>query len=119
MLERVDRVQLAVRDRDAAAGTYAHVLGAVRVREDRVAALNAHRTVVQAGESEFELLEPAGDGPVAAFLARRGEGLYAAGFSTRDVQALAARLDAEDVRYTPEGDQLFIGGDQTFGMPVV
>lgn len=119
MLQRVDRVQLAVRDREAAAETFAHVLGAVRVRQDRVAALAARRTVLQAGESAFELLEPEGDGPVAAFVERWGEGLYAAGFSTADVQALAARFDAEGVRYTAEGDQLFIRGDQTFGMPAV
>jgi catechol 2,3-dioxygenase-like lactoylglutathione lyase family enzyme len=119
MLERVDRVQLAVRDRDAAAETCSHILGAVKIREDRVAALHARRTVVQAGESEFELLEPDGDGPVAAFMARWGEGLYAAGFSTGDMSALAARLDAEKVRYTTEGGQLFIAADQTFGMPVV
>ncbi|HXF50918.1 MAG TPA: VOC family protein [Dehalococcoidia bacterium] len=119
MLQRVDRVQLAVRDREAAAETFAHVLGAVRVRQDRVSALTARRTVLQAGESEFELLEPEGDGSVANFVERWGEGLYAAGFSTADVQALAARFDAEGVWYAAEGDQLFIGGDQTFGMPVV
>ncbi len=119
MLERVDRVQLAVRDRTAAADTYASLLGAVTVREDRVSALNVRRTVLQAGESEFELLEPIGAGAVAAFIERWGEGLFAAGFSTADIDALAARLDAERVRYTSEGDQLFVSGDQTFGMPVV
>ncbi len=119
MLQRVDRVQLAVRDREAAAETFAHVLGAVRVRQDRVAALAARRTVLQAGESEFELLEPEGEGPVPAFVERWGEGLYAAGFSTANVQALAARFDAEGVRYAAEGDQLFIAGDQSFGMPAV
>lgn len=119
MLERVDRVQLAVRDRGLAADTYAHVLGAVRVRDDRIAALRARRAVLQAGESEFELLEPESDGPVAAFVERWGEGLFAAGFSTLNVEALAARLDREGVRYAAEGDQLYIAGDQTFGMPVV
>lgn len=119
MLERVDRVQLAVRDRNAAADTYAHVLGAVTVREDRVHVLRVRRTVLQAGESEFELLEPEGEGPVAAFLERWGEGLYAAGFSTPDLGAMVARLDAEGVRYVSEGSQLFVAADQTFGMPVV
>lgn len=117
MLERVDRVQLAVCDRARAAETYAYVLGAVKVREDRVAALGAARTVVRAGESEFELLEPTGDGPVAAFLERWGEGLFGAGFSTGDVSALAVRLDAAGVRFTAEGGQLFIPGSETFGMP--
>jgi len=58
MLQRVDRMQLAVRDRAAAADTFQDILGARQVREDAVRLLSAHRTVVQAGESEFELLEP-------------------------------------------------------------
>src|SRR3990172_9048853 len=109
MLQRVDRMQLAVRDREAAAGTFAEILGAEKVREDSVKALKAHRTVVQAGESEFELLQPAGDGPVAQYLEERPEGIFAAGFSTADPDAQARLLDAKGVRYEQEGGQLFIG----------
>ena len=72
MLQRVDRMQLAVRDRAIAADTLAEVLGAERVQEDDLRLFNATRTVVQAGESEFELLEPAADGPVASHLERWG-----------------------------------------------
>ena len=119
MLQRVDRMQLAVRDREAAAGTFAEVLGAEKVREDSVNALKARRTVMQAGESEFELLQPAGDGPVAQYLEERPEGIFAAGFSTADPEALGRHLNANGVRYQEEGGQLFIGPDQTRGMRTV
>lgn len=119
MLEHVDRMQLAVKDRAAAVETYAAVFGAKQVREDEVRALGAKRAVVQAGRSEFEFLEPAGEGPVRAYLERWGEGLFAAGVSTRDVDALARRLDGKGVRYTAEGGQLFIAPDQTPGLPMV
>ncbi len=119
MLEHVDRVQLAVRDRDAASGTLATAFGAQRRHEDEVAALAARRTTVQAGSSEFELLEPLGDGPVAAYLEAWGEGLLAAGFSTNDLDALARRLDAKGVRYAIEREQLFIAPDQTPGLRMV
>ncbi len=119
MLERVDRLQLAVRDRSEAVGTFRDILGAQEVRQDRVTALNADRTVMQAGECEFELLQPAGDGPVARYLERWHEGIYAAGFSTRDVSAVARRLNDAGVVFQQEGGQLFIDADQTRGMPTV
>lgn len=119
MLQRVDRMQLAVRDREEAARTFAAVLGARKDREDAVRAYAARRTVVQAGESEFELLEPAGAGPVAEHLERWGEGIFAAGFSTVDVSSLAAHLEREGVRFQEEAGQLFIPPEQTRGMRTV
>lgn len=119
MLEHVDRVQLAVRDRAAAAQTFIDVFDAQPTNDDEVRALAARRRVVHAGTSEFELLEPAGAGPVQAYLDHWGEGLFAAGFSTKDVNALAARLSSKGVRYTAEGGQLFIAPDQTPGLRMV
>jgi len=119
MLEHVDRMQIAVTDRAAAAQTYIDAFGAVVVRDDEVRALGAKRRVVHAGTSEFELLEPSGDGPVRDYVSAWGEGLFAAGFSTNDVDALARRLDAKGVAYTAEGGQLHIAPDQTPGLRMV
>lgn len=119
MLKRVDRMLLAVRDREAAADAFCDILGAERVREDASRLLGARRTVVQAGISEFELLEPAGEGPVASHLEERPEGILAAGFSTADVSALADRLSQKGIAYSEEGGRLFIAADQTPGMNVV
>jgi len=119
MLEHVDRMQLAVRDRGQAARTFIDAFAAEEADDDEVPALNARRRTVRAGTSAFELLEPAGDGPVADYIARWGEGLFAAGFSTRDVDALAKRLDAKGVRYATAGEQLLIAPDQTPGLRMV
>ncbi len=119
MLEHVDRVQFAVKDRAAAAQTFVDVFGAEDVSDDQVRALGAKRRTVHAGTSEFELLEPSGDGPVKEFLSAWGEGLFAAGFSTNDVQALASRLTSKGVKFTDEGGQLFIAPDQTPGLRMV
>ena len=89
------------------------------MHDDEVKHLNAKRRVVHAGTSEFELLEPAGDGPVAEYLEQWGEGLFAAGFSTNDVNALAQRLSSKDMQYTEERGQLFIAPDQTPGLRMV
>ena len=63
MLERVDRMQIAVRDRARAAETFATLLGAQTDRETHSDHLGARRTIMRIGESELELCEPAGPGP--------------------------------------------------------
>jgi hypothetical protein len=88
MLERVDRVQLVVKDRQAAARTFGDLLGAQAVREEPSGYLGAARLVLARGSSEVELCEPSGPGPVAEHLDSQGEGLMTAGFSTGDLAAL-------------------------------
>lgn len=119
MLERCDRVQLAVIDRKAASDRFAELLGAEVVREAPSPLLRAIRTIVGLGEREVELCEPDGAGYTAEFLARRGEGLLAAGYSTPDVDRLARRFDGLAVAYQHDGDQLHVGPPATFGFPMV
>ena len=119
MLERVDRVQLVVKDRQAAARTFAEVLGAQPVREAPSAYLGAARLVLALGSSEVELCEPSGPGPAAEHLSAQGEGLMTAGFSTRDMAALQANLDRHGCRFTSEGAQVYLEPSETLGMRVV
>ena len=119
MLERVDRMQLAVRDGAEAARSFGAILGAEKVREDELALYAAKRTVVQAGDSEFELLEPTGAGPVADHIEQWREGIFAAGFSTNDLLGVSKSMSEAGIAYRDEGGQLFIEGDQTRGMRMV
>lgn len=120
MLDRVDRVQLAVLDRAVAAATFADILGAKTVSEDSLdSPYHCKRIVVQAGDSEFELLEPAGEGPVADHLNRWGEGIFSAGFATSDLPGLARGMQDTGLHFTYQGHQVFIEPDQTRGMRTV
>jgi hypothetical protein len=120
MLDRVDRILLAVHDRSIAATTFADVLGAEQVREDELQhPYSARRAVVQAGDSEFELLEPAGEGAVAEHLERWGEGIFAAGFSCPDMEDVARGMSDTGMHFTYQGSQVFIEPDQTRGMRTV
>ncbi len=119
MLERVDRVQLAVRDRHAAAKTFADLLGAALVGETPSAHLNARRSILRLGESELELCEPGGAGPVHEHLERWGEGLLAAGFAVRDMTDLHARLAEEGVEFAEDGAQTYLEPTATAGMRAV
>ena len=119
MLKYVDRMLLAVRDREVAADTFSAILGAERVRDETSKLLAARRTVVQAGISEFELLEPDGEGPVATHLERWGEGILGVGFSTTDLSALGRRLSERGITHSEEDGRLFIASDQTPGMNIL
>jgi len=119
MLTRVDRVQIAVSDRETAEVTFRDLLGAEKLRDDRCELLGARRTVVQAGISEFELLQPDGEGLVRQHLDAWGEGLFAAGFSTPDLSALSKRLSSKGVLWRDEAQQVYIEPTQTPGMRMV
>lgn len=119
MLKYVDRMLLAVRDRAAAADTFCAILGAERVRDETSKLLAARRTVVQAGISEFDLLEPDGEGPVATHLERWGEGILGTGFSTTDLSTLGHRLSERGITHSEEDGRLFIDSGQTQGMNIL
>jgi len=119
MLERVDRIQMAVAEAGPAARQFQDILGAEIVREDESAYLNARRTILALGASEVELCAPRGAGVVRAHLDRWGPGLLTAGFSVASVAALRAHLISEDVAFTKEGDQTYLEPGETVGMRVV
>src|SRR6476660_6408129 len=108
MLAAVDRVQLAVPDRRAAAAPFARLLDATLTAEDAVAPLGARRTTLAAGHAAIELLEPDGAGPVADHLAAAGPGLFAAGFAADDFEGLRHRLIARRTDFAEADGQLFL-----------
>ena len=116
MLTYLDRIQLAVHDRAKATETFRDLLGAEVSKEDGVKLLGARRTVVQAGISEFELLQPDGDGLVQQHLDQWGEGIFAAGFSSPTPSALCSRLTDHNVTWREDAHPVFIEPDQTPGL---
>ena len=119
MLERVDRVLLAVKDRAAAAKNFANLLGAEITGERPSRHLAATRTIMAMGESEVELCQPTGEGPISRHLERWGEGLYAGGLAATNLERLQAHLDSLKVRRSVEDGQVFLDPAESFGMPLV
>ena len=120
MLERVDRMLLAVTDRRAAADTFGRLLGAEVAGEHRDDRLGAAVTVLAVGESELELCEPEGVGAAADFVGRFGEGLLGVGCSTTDPAGLARRVEGQGVAvHRLAGDRFAVDGDALFGVPLV
>jgi hypothetical protein len=105
MLTRIDRIQMAVPDRRAAAAGWLALLRAEPAGEGRVACLGARRSRYRLGRGWVELLEPDGAGPVADALAQRGPHLFAAGAATRDLEALVAHLRTQGLEPALEDGQ--------------
>jgi hypothetical protein len=119
MLDRCDRLQIAVADRRRAARTFMALLGAEPAREAASAHLAARITVLALGESEIELCQPDGDGRTQDHLDHHGEGLMRAGYSTPDIDRLAAHLEQQDAAPIREDGRLFVGPPATPGLPMV
>lgn len=119
MLDRVDRMVLAVTDRERATETFCRLFGARFERDAASQTLTAQRSIVRIGESELELCQPTGPGRTQAHLDRWGEGLMAAGYASTRLPALLDRLTAKQVAFERDGEQAFIPASSTFGFPMM
>ena len=119
MLDRCDRVQIAVHDAAKAAQRFGQLLGCAVARRDHSRHLGAKRTILAVGESEFELCEADGAGLTQDFLARRGEGLMTAGYCTADLDSMVKRWEGLGVAYDRDAEQLYLAPETTFGLPIV
>lgn len=106
--QAVDHVAIAVADADAAARTFASLLG-YAVTGDEVVRAAGVRLVYLSGATDadvtqLQLVQPLGPGPVAEFLASHGEGLHHVCFRTADI--------AHSLRSAGESgtDGVFTGG---------
>ncbi len=115
MLDRIDRVQMAVPDRKAAAACWIAILGAEPDREDRVTTLAARRTRLRIGQGFVEILEPDGEGAIAEAVRANGAHLFAAGASSPDLDALLARIRSRGGSAVVEDGQAYLGADA--GLP--
>jgi catechol 2,3-dioxygenase-like lactoylglutathione lyase family enzyme len=119
MLVCVDRVQVVVRDLEAASEVWSGLLGARSSREDTLEIHRARRRILRLGEGEVELLSPLGPGAAADHLAAWGEGLFAAGLAVQSIVPLRERLASTGARWTEEGAQLFLDPSETRGLRIV
>ena len=108
MLERTDRIALAVPGADEACETFARVFDTEIIGDEADSEAGARRVTLQWGQDLVELYEPTGDGPVADFLNAGRRGLFAAGFSMDDPAALAADLERAGVKVHQQADDRFV-----------
>lgn len=86
MLNKIDHIGIAVHSIDEARIFYEQALGLVCHGEETVESQKVKTAFFRIGELHIELLEPtAPDSPIAAFLAKKGEGVHHIAFRTDDI----------------------------------
>jgi hypothetical protein len=108
MLERADRLALAVEDASEATESFRALFDCEVVGDARDADAGARRVTLQWGRDQLELFEPTGPGPVADFLKAGRRGLLAGGFSLADPAELAGRLERAGVRVHEQAEDRFV-----------
>lgn len=98
MLKRVHHVALVVRDLEAALLFWRDAMGLALSKTRVVENQGVKAALLEAGNSEIELLEPLSpENGVGRFLTRRGGGLHHVCFETDDVAAELQRARAKGI----------------------
>jgi methylmalonyl-CoA epimerase len=108
---RLDHVGIAVRSLAERVPLYRDLLGVTLVREEEVPTERVRVAFLGDGETHVELLEPlGGEGPIAQFLEKRGEGVHHLCFEVDDIEAAIARLREAGVTLVGEAPRPGAGG---------
>ena len=96
---RIEHIGIAVKDLDAAIGIYEKLLGARCYAVEEVADQHVRTAFFRLGESKIELLESTSpDGPIARFIAKRGEGIHHIAYAVGDIDGTLRDLASGGLR---------------------
>ncbi len=95
-MRKVEHIGIAVRSLIEANARFARLFGQPPYKTETVLTEGVSTAFFRVGETKIELLESTDpDGPVAKFLARRGEGIHHIAYDVADIRAEMQRLAAE------------------------
>ncbi len=100
MIRRLDHIAIAVPDMEAAIARFVDDLGIELAGREDVPSESTSTAFLPIDGTKIELIHPiAGEGPVAAYLEKRGGGLHHLCFETDDIEADMARLKEKGYRF--------------------
>jgi len=123
----IEHIGIAVRSLQRAIPVFERLLGTPCYAIEEVPDQKVRTAFFKVGQTKIELLEPtSGDGPVASFIAKRGEGMHHLAFAVEDPAAALQEAELQGfqlVDRTPstgaEGLQVgFLHPHSTFGVLV-
>ena len=95
MFKNIDHIGIAVKDLQAAKALFEKLTGHAVDHEESVPSEKVNTAFIQIGNTKLELLEPLnGEGPMAKFIEKRGEGIQQMAFEVDDIDAEMSRLKA-------------------------
>ncbi len=111
MITRIDHIGIAVQSIDTAREFYEDTLGLKITDIEVVEEQQVKVAFIPVGDSELELLESTSpDGPIAKFIAQRGEGIQHIAFRVDDIDATLRTLKSKKVRLIDEVPRRGAGG---------
>lgn len=111
MIRKVDHIGVAVRSIEEAAKLYEVLLGLKITATEVVEEQKVRVAFLPTGDSEVELLESTDpEGPVAKFIAARGEGIQHIAFRVDNLEEMLAALKKAGVRLIDEKPRFGAGG---------
>ncbi len=103
MITGLDHIAIAVPDLQQAIARFAEDMGIPLKGTEDVPSAKTTTAFFPISGTQIELIHPLdGEGPVAKFLEKRGGGLHHICFSTDDIEADMARLQAKGYRFLSE-----------------
>ena len=90
---RIEHIGIAVNNLDEAVAGYEKLLGVPPYAREEVPDQRVRTAFFRLGESKIELLESTDpEGPIAKFIAKRGEGIHHVAYAVGDVRAALSGL---------------------------
>ncbi|MBS3885923.1 MAG: methylmalonyl-CoA epimerase [Dethiobacter sp.] len=111
MIKKIDHIGIAVKSIEEAGRLYEALLGLKIEKTEVVAEQKVKVAFLPAGDCKVELLESTDpDGPVAKYIAAKGEGVQHIAFRVENIEAALAALKEAGVRLIDEQPRRGAGG---------
>ena len=95
-MKKIEHLGIAVKNLEDSNALFEKLLGEAPYKEEVVASEGVRTSFFKNGPNKIELLESLNDnGPIAKFLAKKGEGIHHVAFEVADIRAEIARLKQE------------------------
>ncbi|MBM3168317.1 MAG: methylmalonyl-CoA epimerase [Bacteroidetes bacterium] len=92
-MRKIEHLGIAVADLKKSNDLFEKLLGKGHYKTESVAGENVETSFFQIGETKIELLQAdQGEGPIAKFIEKRGEGIHHIAFDVEDIYAEMNRL---------------------------
>ena len=111
MTEKLDHIGIAVENLEQSMAFYRDVLGLELHGTETVEEQKVKVAFFPVGDTEIELLESTDpEGPIAKFIAAKGQGVQPLAFRVKDIEKTLADLKARGVRLIDEKPRYGAGG---------
>ena len=95
-MKKIEHLGIAVKNLEDSNALFEKLLGEGPYKEEEVASEGVRTSFFKTGPNKIELLESLNeDGPIAKFLAKKGEGIHHIAFEVEDIVAEMERLKKE------------------------